>query len=644
MENQISNFALNEEVLQSIIAMNEEISLGQQPKDFATVLPEDLEELAEAILDSAVLSHERAIAHRLNPSEFPISDDLFEQAALELFDESSDSAKQEAAEYVKALIERPLIERSEEFSNAKAIDLRSSESIRNQVQRLRETEQRQLSAEKIKSLDLSEESTMSLLQSVEVLQDLAIRVDEAAMARVAAINTFDLQGNATPIQTKYLQLGEENLGKKVGTEKLVKDNKGRTARMQRYQKGAIYWTPEHGAHAIWGKIYDKYQQMGAHKSFASVPRSDTRTSKLGAIYNHFVNNTTIIARKGGEAHEIHGAIRQAWLRWGGPDSRPCGAPVSDEQVLNSTLEKLGKFKGGRVSKLQRGWMVWSLHDNDNAHFIPDDLLPMWQSLGGESGRIGYPIQDPVRVPLPRQTHRFGWLLRCQGGTLNSGPGAPFIRPFDKVNLVLKEMTCHKMTRWEGGIFGGHDEIDYGGIQVDFDASTTLVNSFRVGKFRDGEREVFNPPKVITTFDLAKGAGWPREAGFICNIAEIDRGGRFDKYLEKFFKAAKDWVEEEVDKGIRKLGQFIESEVGPIVATIVATILGAIADYLLSKLWKALRRFRQDYVFPAVMLSLKMENVFAFGADGEGPTFERTFRSDKFHGGALYKGKFRFEQA
>ena len=77
-----------------------------------------------------------------------------------------------------------------------------------------------------------------------------------------------------------------------------------------------------------GLIRAHYQALGGPGSFAGLPTTD-ETAVAGGRANTFTG-AAIYWSAGTGAHAVHGAIRSAYLSYGGPGS-PLALPTSDEQ-------------------------------------------------------------------------------------------------------------------------------------------------------------------------------------------------------------------------------------------------------------------------------------------------------------------------
>jgi len=84
---------------------------------------------------------------------------------------------------------------------------------------------------------------------------------------------FERSKDPSPIDQKYnaLEGSEIALGKPVGEEQTLPDGRGR---YRSYQNGAIYYTPQTGAHAVHGPIGDRWLGTGAERGELGYPTGD----------------------------------------------------------------------------------------------------------------------------------------------------------------------------------------------------------------------------------------------------------------------------------------------------------------------------------------------------------------------------------
>jgi beta-N-acetylhexosaminidase len=120
---------------------------------------------------------------------------------------------------------------------------------------------------------------------------------------------------------------------------------------QRYQNGAIYWSPATGAHEVHGFIGRHYDELGGPAGPLGFPVTDELGTPDGVgRYNHFAGTggSSIYFTPATGARDVLGAIRVRWAAQGW-ERGPLGYPVSDEY---------GIAGGRRESDFQHGSLVW----------------------------------------------------------------------------------------------------------------------------------------------------------------------------------------------------------------------------------------------------------------------------------------------
>ena len=178
------------------------------------------------------------------------------------------------------------------------------------------------------------------------------------------------------IDAKYRALGgcDSFLGAPTSEEIVAPDGMGR---FNRFERGAIYWTPRTGAHEVHGVIHDKWGELGREAGPLGYPVTDEGPSADGVgRYNHFELGSIHWSPATGP-HEVRGAIRDAWEATGW-ETGPLGYPVSDEYAV----------PGGRRSDFEHGSILYEGEtDATTVHLgtaEPADMgaLPPGQSDGG----------------------------------------------------------------------------------------------------------------------------------------------------------------------------------------------------------------------------------------------------------------------
>jgi uncharacterized protein with LGFP repeats len=126
--------------------------------------------------------------------------------------------------------------------------------------------------------------------------------------------TFDrapaqsLQGRSrtattSPIDEKYrLFSGAQGmLGSATSQEQATADGRGR---YRLYQKGAVYYTPQTGAHLTYGGIREEWTRLGAERSELGYPTSDEVATPDGGRVQYFEHGTITWNEREGASVEI----------------------------------------------------------------------------------------------------------------------------------------------------------------------------------------------------------------------------------------------------------------------------------------------------------------------------------------------------
>lgn len=151
------------------------------------------------------------------------------------------------------------------------------------------------------------------------------------------------------IRAKWVALGAffGFLGHPGTGESATPDGRGR---FNHFEGGSIYWTPQTGAFEVHGSIRDKWAATGWERGFGYPLTDETTTPDGRGRYNHFERGSIYWTPQTG-AHVIYGAIRDHWASMGWERSR-LGYPTSDEKDWPGVA-------GGRCSDFEHGRIVWS---------------------------------------------------------------------------------------------------------------------------------------------------------------------------------------------------------------------------------------------------------------------------------------------
>ncbi len=111
--------------------------------------------------------------------------------------------------------------------------------------------------------------------------------------------------------------------------------------------GSIYYTPNTGAQSVHGAIRDQWAAMGFERSSLGYPTSDeTPTPNRVGSYNYFTGGSLYYSPATG-AHEVRGAILNEWgsLGW---EASVLGFPTSGETPTPNRVGSYNYFTGGSI--------------------------------------------------------------------------------------------------------------------------------------------------------------------------------------------------------------------------------------------------------------------------------------------------------
>ncbi|WP_405159592.1 alpha/beta hydrolase-fold protein [Nocardia sp. NBC_01499] len=174
------------------------------------------------------------------------------------------------------------------------------------------------------------------------------------------------------------------LGLPTGDERGLPDGKGR---MQTFQNGSLYWTPQTGAQVVRGAILDEWARQGYEGGPAGYPVApEVKTPNRDGAVQAFENGPFYYSAKTG-VHRVQGMILGKYAQLG-YESSSLGFPATEEQPLKD-LGRYSRFEGGNIywSPLSGAWAVKN-----------GPIMDAWQVLGYENGKLGYPISDEFPVP------------------------------------------------------------------------------------------------------------------------------------------------------------------------------------------------------------------------------------------------------
>ncbi len=167
---------------------------------------------------------------------------------------------------------------------------------------------------------------------------------------------------------------------------------------QKFSDGKIFFTPTAGAHLIYGPVLDKYESLGgAADSDLGFPNSDESAGRIGPKSRGITFNASdkpaIFWTPDTGAWAVRGAINAAWDKLGG-SAGPLGVPAEDERYDGDVVSQ--KFTGGSVSwnRVSNTFTTdpAGLADKLAGLEVPTDPTTMinlaWRTTGGLGGPLG----------------------------------------------------------------------------------------------------------------------------------------------------------------------------------------------------------------------------------------------------------------
>ncbi|WP_425301176.1 alpha/beta hydrolase-fold protein [Nocardia neocaledoniensis] len=174
------------------------------------------------------------------------------------------------------------------------------------------------------------------------------------------------------------------LGMPTEGERVLPDGRGR---MQSFEGGAIYWTPQTGAQVVRGAFLEAWGKQGFEGGPAGYPvAAEAKTPSRDGSVQSFEHGPMFYSAATG-AHRVQGFILDKYAALGFENS-PLGFPVAEEAPLKD-LGRYGRFEGGNIywSPLSGTWAVRN-----------GPVADAWGAQGFENGRLGYPVSDEFPVP------------------------------------------------------------------------------------------------------------------------------------------------------------------------------------------------------------------------------------------------------
>ncbi|WP_179256176.1 L,D-transpeptidase family protein [Enemella evansiae] len=229
------------------------------------------------------------------------------------------------------------------------------------------------------------------------------------------------------------------------------------ARVSTFERGLIIWTPETGAHAVYGSIMTKYGAKGWEGGELGAPTSEEFDAGRDGRVQNFQNGYIIWSAATG-AYAVQGRIAAdyATLNW---ERGPLGLPISDEFD--------GARPGTRISRFQGGIIVYTAETD--AHAVYGSIYETYGAYAWESGVLGVPATDEFGGGRGSRVQNF------TGGQILWSPGTGAHAVYGRIASKFAELG------WENGPLGLP-------LTPEFDAAReTKVQNFQGGQIVFSQR-------------------------------------------------------------------------------------------------------------------------------------------------------------
>jgi hypothetical protein len=197
---------------------------------------------------------------------------------------------------------------------------------------------------------------------------------------------------------------------------------GHGGRVSHFEHGDIDWSPGflglfptiHVTIALPALFFDEWNAARSHGVDLGSPTSPVFNVRDGGQGVHLEHGSIYLSPATG-AHEVHGAIHDAWAAQGSANG-PLGYPTSDE------MDAPG---GGRVSHFQYGDIYYTsgflgIGGSTHTVLLPPQFLDEWRNLRGRGDDLGWPTSGVEDLAGGVQYVDF------DSGTLVQSPGSGFL--------------------------------------------------------------------------------------------------------------------------------------------------------------------------------------------------------------------------
>lgn len=185
------------------------------------------------------------------------------------------------------------------------------------------------------------------------------------------------------INARYSELGGASswLGFPTTGEMTTPDGVGRYVH---FENGSIYWTPQTGAHAIPGDMFNAWGELRWEGGDLGYPVAEAVETGGGFVQEF--QNGYVVRTPDGENHWLRGRIAAKFGELG-TVTPELGFPTSDENLVN----------GGAFQEFENGNIYWSPQTGANV-IRYGAIFDTWGDNGFEQGEYGFPVADQAQIP------------------------------------------------------------------------------------------------------------------------------------------------------------------------------------------------------------------------------------------------------
>lgn len=302
---------------------------------------------------------------------------------------------------------------------------------------------------------------------------------------------------------------------------------------ENFADGKFFYTPETGAHAVYGPVLAKYEQLGGPAgSDLGFPNVDEGAGRVSADSRSVTfsagDNPVIFYTPENGAFVVRGAMNAAWDKLGS-SAGSLGVPIADETTSADVVSQ--KFSGGEVS-WNTTTKTFSTNPAELADQLGDVSVPSnstaaidraWHAVGGADGPLGAKSGEEYAVGP-------------DGVGQNFDRGKIFFTPATGAHTIDGEV----LAKYEA--LGGPDGSDLG-FPTANEADGALVGS-RMSTFSGGDKPVifFTPEHGAFVVRGAMAVAWDKLGGAAGALGapEGDQAVDGDVVSQKFTGGTVSW--------------------------------------------------------------------------------------------------------